>query len=227
MIKAIALDDEPPALKVLQKHALQFGKIELVACFTQPTDALAFLNLNNVALVFLDIRLKQHSGIDIAARLKNKYAVIFTTAYIDYALQGYDLDVVDYLLKPISYRRFADACNKLLDRHRPVIHHLVVKEGNCLHKIDSDTILFLEAAGNYVKVHTTGKTWLCRDTLANMLARLPAGNFTRTHKGFVVHKARVTMLRPTVALVNEIEIPVSSFYRKEVLEAFANSWALK
>lgn len=218
MIKAIAIDDEPLALEVIKNHFQEFKGIELAACFTNAADMYSFLEVNDIRLIFLDIHLKEVSGVDIAHSLKDKYAIIFTTAHTDYAVQGFDLDVVDYLLKPIGYKRFAAACNKFLSRYAQLVStELLVKEGNTIHKIDAQDILYLESAGNYVKLYFVNRSILSRSTLKEIIRELPRGMFVRTHKSFAVNKAKVTSIEPTQLWLKNISIPISSSFKEKVI----------
>jgi two-component system LytT family response regulator len=218
MIKSIAIDDEPLALEVIKNHFQEFDGIELAGCFTNPVDMYSFLEVNDVSLIFLDIHLKEVSGVDIANSLKDKYAIIFTTAHTDYAVQGFDLDVVDYLLKPIGYKRFAAACDKFLSRYAQTVNtELLVKEGNTIHKINALDILYLESAGNYVKLYFANRTILSRSTLKEIIRELPRGMFVRTHKSFAVNKAKVTSMEPTQVWLKDIIIPISSSFKEKVI----------
>ncbi|GAA3921827.1 response regulator [Chitinophaga oryziterrae] len=218
MIKAIAIDDEPLALEVIKNHFQEFKGVELTACFTNAVDMYSFLEVNDIRLIFLDIHLKEASGVDIANSLKDKYAIIFTTAHTDYALQGYDLDVVDYLLKPIGYKRFAAACNKFLSRYAQLVStELLVKQGNTIHKIDAQDILYLESAGNYVKLYFANRFILSRSTLKEIIRELPLGMFVRTHKSFAINKAKVTAIEPTQVWLKNISIPISSSFKEKVI----------
>lgn len=221
MIRAIAIDDEPLALEIIKRHAARFEKIELAACFLNPAEAYPFLEGADVSLIFLDIDLKQYSGIDVAETLKGRYSIIFTTAYAEFAVKGFEVDAVDYLLKPISYSRFEEACNKFLLRHaHSTKTKTIIKEGNTVHSLVLSDILFLEAAGNYIKIHFRNNTIVARITIKDMLSRLGPDQFIRTHKSFVVNRSLITRIVPGAVYINDVKIPLSARYKDEMQKIF-------
>src|SRR5258708_16737058 len=172
MIRAIAIDDEPIALDVLRSHAGKIPFLNLQATFVNTTNALDFLCKNDVDMVFLDIRMPDISGLDFAATVPKSVRIVFTTAYHEYAVNGFDIAATDYLLKPISLSRLLQACTLVRERMGAGIgqdrtnQNLFVKDGYNLVKIDLDKITYIEAEDNYLSIYEGEKRTLTRMTLA-------------------------------------------------------------
>lgn len=221
MMTAIAIDDEPIALDVVKAHASKIPFIELKAAFTNAFDALSYLQQNKTDLIFLDIKMPDISGTDFINLLKNPPMVIFTTAYSEHAVKSFELDAVDYLLKPFSLPRFLKACSKAYELHalRNPLHEpqnpeaIFMKDGYEQIKVQLNEILYIEAAGNYTKVHlSTDKILSTRVTISDMLSLLPAGKFIRTHRAFIVARNKVTRFNRTEVNINQYSIPIGATY---------------
>lgn len=214
---AIAIDDEPIALDIVKSHASKVPFITLEAVFTNAFEAIAFLQKNQVDLIFLDIKMPDISGIDFLSSLNNPPLVIFTTAYAEHAVKGFELNALDYLLKPFSLSRFLKACNKAEELYslrrksaspaEPA--HLFIKDGYEQIKVSIDQILYIEAAGNYTLIYLISNSSLStRMPIGDMQMLLPAQRFVRTHRAFIVAKNAVTKFdRNQVWIGNKI-IPV-------------------
>ncbi|HOY17952.1 MAG TPA: LytTR family DNA-binding domain-containing protein [Haliscomenobacter sp.] len=217
---AIAIDDEPKALEVVQMHAAKVPFLELQASFIDAFEALPFLRQHKVDLIFLDIKMPDISGIEFAQILKNGPLVVFTTAYSEYAVQGFDLDAVDYLLKPFSLARFTKACNKALEmknvRTNEVPEFIFLKTGYEEEKVYLKDILYIEAAGNYMTYVLKERKLMCRQNVPEALQTLPEQDFVRVHRSFIVGVQHVGKIARQQIWVNGVEIPVGASYEDSV-----------
>jgi len=216
MIKAIAIDDEPVALSILAQHAAKIPFIQLAQTFVSAAEALAYMKHHQVALVFLDIQMPDITGIEVAALTGKDVQIIFTTAYPEYALKGFELAAVDYLLKPINFSRFLTACQRVYDRlgnQHNNKEYLFVKDGYEWVRIDFKDLLLAEADSNYITLYkTTGKT-ITRTTLAEMEEKLPAANFIRLNKSVIVAIDKIARIERNLVMINNREIRISENYR--------------
>lgn len=225
-MKAIAIDDEPLALEVVKSHASKVPFLELSAVFTDAFKALEYLQRERVDLIFLDIKMPDISGMDFFSSLSKKPLVIFTTAYSEHAVAGFELDAVDYLLKPFSLTRFIKSCNKANEIYTfrtsaEPIDFIFVKDGYDQLKINYDDILFLEAAGNYVTFMLKEKKVLTRSTFQEALNLLPGDKFVRVHRSYVVAVAKIDKRERHQVTIQKNKIPVSGAYREDLNLALA------
>lgn len=221
-MKAIAIDDEPIALEVIRSHASKVLFLDLKAEFTDAFKALKYLQEEPVDLIFLDIKMPDISGIDFFNSLMKKPMVIFTTAYSEHAVAGFELDAVDYLLKPFSLSRFIKACNKALEMYNfrnttEENDHLFLKTGFEQVKVLFDEILFLEAAGNYVTFVLKDKSVLSRCTFNEAVALLPPAKFIRVHRSFLVAVNKIDKIERHQLTLLTNKVPVSEAYSQNVL----------
>jgi len=223
-MKAIAIDDEPIALEIIRSHASKVPFIELKEVFTNALSAMEYLQKEPVDLLFLDIKMPDISGIEFYHSLNRKPLVIFTTAYAEHAATGFELDAVDYLLKPISFARFVKGCNKARELYlsrnsTATTDHLFLKTGYEQVKVLFDDILYLEAAGNYVNFVVKDRPpVLSRSTFLEVISQLPGHQFARVHRSFVVAINKIDKLeRHQVTIANK-KIPVSEVYYQELLK---------
>lgn len=219
-LSAIAIDDEPKALEVVQMHAAKVPFLDLQASFTDAFEALPFLRQTKVDLIFLDIKMPDISGIEFAQILKNGPLVVFTTAYSEYAVQGFDLDAVDYLLKPFSLARFTKACNKALEmknvRGGETPEFIFLKTGYEEEKVYLKDILYIEAAGNYMTYVLKERKLMCRQNVPEALQSLPEPDFVRVHRSFIVGVQHVSKMARQQVWVNGVEIPVGASYEESL-----------
>tara|TARA_R110002124_G_scaffold163805_3_gene331205 strand:- start:1182 stop:1874 length:693 start_codon:yes stop_codon:yes gene_type:complete len=219
-INAIAIDDEPNALEVIKVLSGKVPFINLMACFTNAFDAIPFLQQNKVDVLFLDIKMPDISGIEFIQCLPRKPEIIFTTAYSDYAVQGFELDAVDYLLKPFSLSRFTKACNKVLElqvlRQETTVDFIFVKTGFEEVKIALDDINYIEAEGNYVAIVLKNKKILCRQTMQEISQLLPEKLFTRIHRSYIVAIGKIEKITRQDIFVLGKEIPIGVSYEATV-----------
>ena len=216
-MRAIALDDEPLALEVIKSHASKVPFIELKAVFTDAFEAMDYLKREQVDLLFLDIKMPDISGIDFMNTLNIKPLVIFTTAYSEHAVTSFELDAVDYLLKPFSLARFIKGCNKAqelfsLRNKSGAADYIFLKTGYEQERVDFSEILYLEAAGNYVTFVLKDRNLMSRMTFSELEHILPRDKFIRTHRSYVVSKDAITKIERHQIHIKEIKIPVSDSY---------------
>ncbi len=216
MLHAIAIDDEPLALEVLKGHARQLDFILLEKTFTNALKGLEYLQNNKADLLFLDIKMPDKNGLDVATLLPKNLQVIFTTAYAQYAVNGFELNATDYLLKPISLTRFTQACNKARKQQENTKEQeLIIKDNGVWHKIPVDQVLYIESQGNYLKLVTKNRNYLVRQTLYELEKQLP-GYFAKAHKSFVINTRQIDRIEPQQVTIGFTAIPVSETYKKEL-----------
>lgn len=223
MIRAIALDDEPLALDVIQAFCAIQGLVWLERTFTRPAEAEAFLKKNPVDLIFLDIQMPALNGIEFYRNLGSDSVVIFTTAFSEYAVEGFNLNAADYLLKPFSYERFIQAVAKAraaIDNKNPDAgKFLFVRADYSLKKIPIADILYIEGLDDYLKIHIENqKTIVARMTMKSMLEKLPPGQFARVHRSYIVQLAKIEKVRNKTVFLKQMEIPVSAGYEQHFME---------
>ncbi len=226
-MKAIAIDDEPLALEVIKAHAQKVPYLELTHTFSNALQALGWLQQNETDLLFLDIKMPDVSGLEFYGSLHRKPLVIFTTAYAEHAVSGFELDAVDYLMKPISLTRFLKACNKALELHQyrsgneaKNNGYLIVKSGTEQIKITFDEMLYLEATGNYVTFVLKNRKILSRSTFAEAVQSLPEDMFIRIHRSYLVNIQKIEKADKTQVFIQGQSLPLSEAFNK----AFFDTW---
>ncbi|MES2731486.1 MAG: LytTR family DNA-binding domain-containing protein [Bacteroidota bacterium] len=219
MLTAVAIDDEPSALQVVQLHAAKVLFLELKASFTNAFEALHYLQHNPVDLLFLDIKMPDISGLELVKCLPRLPMVIFTTAYSEFAVEGFELDAVDYLLKPFSLARFTKACHKALEINKikslqePAIF---IKTGYQEEKVRLEEILYIEADGNYLTFVLPKRKVLSRQTMQEVLQLLPSHQFVRVHRSYIVALPKIDRItRQEIGLAG-ISIPIGASYEEGV-----------
>lgn len=216
---AIAIDDEPIALDIVKSHAAKVPFLNLSETFTDAFMAISFMQKNKVDLIFLDIKMPDISGIDFLKSLSNPPMVIFTTAYTEHAVQSFELDAVDYLLKPFSLSRFLKACNKaeeLYNLRNQITEnkasYIFIKDGYEQIKVELADILYIEASGNYTQLHLKDKLLSSRITINDLAELLPKNAFIRCHRAFIVAKNQITKFDRNQIWVSNKIIPVGATY---------------
>lgn len=215
-IRCIFVDDEPMGLSVLQSHAAKVPFLEVAGAFSSATEALAFLRKEKADVVFLDIRMPDLSGLEMARLLGDNTRIIFTTAYPQYAIEGFELAVTDYLLKPVSFERFLLACSRIKPEAAED-HFIFVKSGYDQVRIDLDALLYLQAEDNYVTFYEKDRKTLCRMTLSEALGKLPAARFVRIHKSYAAAVSKIDKIGRAEVTIGGKTLPVSASYREELL----------
>lgn len=229
MIRCLIIDDEPLAIAVIKSHLAQLSEMELVASFANPVAALETIKSEKIDLIFLDIEMPVLSGIDFIKNISIVPKVIFTTAYRNYAIESYELDVVDYLLKPISFSRFIKAINKFktmvqlpiiamndVSKEVPLDDHIYVNANKKFIKLEFDDISYVESMKDYVKIHSSNKNVVTKEPITSFAAKLPP-EFLRIHRSFIVNTKKVTAFTKVDVEINETEIPIGSSYKEAVM----------
>ena len=223
-MKAIAIDDEPIALEIIKSHASKVPYLDLMATFTDAFVAMEYLQKENIDLLFLDIKMPDISGIEFFNSLSKKPLLIFTTAYSEHAVTSFEMDAVDYLLKPFSMARFIKSCNKAYElynyRNTPgSSDHLFVKTGYEQVKVVFEEILYLEATGNYVSFALKNKNILSRSTFNEAANLLPSDKFVRVHRSYLVAINKIEKAERHQVTINHVKIPVSEAYSQNLAAA--------
>jgi DNA-binding LytR/AlgR family response regulator len=225
MINCIAVDDEPLALKLLQDNISKVPFLKLISACNDAFEAMKALQENKIDLVFIDIQMPGLTGLQFIESLINKPLVIFITAYKQYALESYDLSVVDYLVKPVALNRFIKACNRAKELHElktikqlPFAEYLFLNVDYSQVKVTFEDIIWIESLGDYVKVNlkSTKKPILVRTSLKAIETELPPNKFIRIHKSYLIAIAEITALRKNSVFIKEMELSVGETFRETV-----------
>jgi two-component system, LytTR family, response regulator len=222
-MKAIIVDDEPKAIELLQGYLLHFPQVELMSTFRNGLKALAYMQENPVDLVFLDINMPHLSGISLSKMLEKSIKVIFITAHAEYAPESYDVEAVDYLMKPVSFERFTKAIQKVL-RSKPVVQDnstanaeaINLKSTGNVYRVLLADILYLEKAANYMAYHLLNKKILIRQSAAEALEELPA-YFIQVHKSFIVNSTKIDYYNKDEIDIGGIKVPIGNMHRDRFL----------
>ncbi len=224
MIKAIAIDDELPALKIIENFCEKSGLIELQKTFSMPTEALKHLQKFPTDLLFLDINMPSISGIELYKSIEQNTMVIFTTAYSEFAVEGFNLNAVDYLLKPYTYERFLQAVSKAKEFHntsgaieKSLEQYLFVRADYSLIKIAINDIVLVEGLDDYLKIHLQNnpKPIVTRMTMKGILEKLSSKEFIRVHRSFIVPFGKIENVRKKIISIAGKEIPIGSSYEAD------------
>jgi len=228
----IAVDDEYPATQIIKSFVDKIPDVELLNTFTKATDALQFLSQVEVDILFLDIQMPDVNGIELSQSLRHQPKIIFTTAYDQYAVEGFNLEAVDYLLKPFSFDRFAKAVNKavkLIDlelnkskgsntSEEVKSDFIVIKADYKLHKIYYDDIDYIEGLKAYVSFFVNGKRFITLESLKRLEELLPGDQFLRIHKSYIVPFSKVKSLEGNMLEMENKKIPIGKSYKENVME---------
>lgn len=233
-VKCIVVDDEPIARDILEAHLSKLNAFELVGSCKSAIEAFQIINNETVDLIFLDINMPEISGLSFAKSINKKIKIIFTTAYREYAVEGFDLRAVDYLLKPISFDRFLQAVDKFNDEYKlteqvvsistddDIEDHIFVRADRKMIKVRFADIQYIESLSDYIKIHLKDKIVVTRETISNIEVKLPQKNFIRTHRSFIVAIDSIDSFTPEVVEVNGHDLPISRGYKLEVLAKLNN-----
>lgn len=230
-ITCLAVDDEPPALQVIEKYIEAIPSLKLIANCSNAVEALSVLQKNKIDLILLDIKMPQILGTQFIRTLVNPPKIIFTTAFRKFAIEGFELDAIDYLLKPISFERFLKAVNKVMSINLEFNQTAIIADilKNDTHdsfiylrsehknlKVNLDEILFIESLKDYIKVVTKDKQIVTRQSISSLEETLPPEAFIRTHRSFIVSTSQIKSFSQELIQIGEYEIPISRSYRKNV-----------
>lgn len=224
LINCIIVDDEPQARKMMEAYVTQLSGWKIMRVCSNAIEAFEALQSYTVDVIFLDIKMPILTGIDFLKSLKNPPLVIFTTAYNKYAMDGYELNVVDYLLKPISMHRLLQAAEKVAERlntrnepgvaeKRPDLTYMFVKHESKLVKINFTDILYIEGMQNFVHIHTIGKSYLVTQTMKSLEEVLPSTSFVRVQKSYIVAMEAITSVFGNTIEIGTVQIPIGSNYK--------------
>jgi two-component system LytT family response regulator len=230
-VKCIIVDDEPVARDVLENLLSRIDNIRVVASCRNAVEAFRAINEQSVDLVFLDINMPEISGLSFAKSMSRDLKIIFTTAYREYAVDGFDLMAVDYLLKPISFERLLQAINKYFDERTVRItkvtegsaeepeDFIFVRSDRKMVKVNFQDIRMVESLGDYLKIHMDGdRVLVTRETISTLEARLPHRDFLRVHRSFIVSVHKIESFTSEIVTIGSQEIPISRSHREEVMK---------
>ncbi|HBE42597.1 MAG TPA: DNA-binding response regulator [Bacteroidales bacterium] len=227
--RCLIIDDEPLAIKLIKTHLSKLDSFEVAGECSNALKAVEFLKRGHIDLMFLDINMPEITGLDFLKSLPDPPYVIITTAYREYAIEGYDLDVIDFLLKPISFERFLKAINRYCNRSNPFHknsagqpqsaenRHVFIQDGKNIYKVSYDDLLYLEGFGEYVKVVTVSKTYLVRDSLLDFEQKLSGDHFLRIHKSYIVNLEKITGYSSVHIMLKNNELPIGRIFRERVM----------
>ncbi len=234
-IKCIIVDDEPLAIQLIEGHIEQVPGLELVASYKNALEAFESLKKEHVDLIFLDIHMPVLTGIDFVKSLHSPPGIIFTTAYRNYAAESYELNVIDYLIKPITFTRFFKAVAKFTNQYQQSVKpieiavknevlndHIYVNSNKKHIKVEFEQILYVESIKDYVRIHTAEKSITTKDKISDFEKKLPA-TFLRVHRSFIVNTNKITAFTKQDIEINEQEIPIGRSYKETILKRFGNS----
>lgn len=230
-MKCIAIDDEPRALEILNNFICKIDFLELVGKFRSPLDAMDFLLQNEIDLVFLDINMPDVTGTELVKILSQKPMIIFTTAYSEYAIESYELDAIDYLLKPFGFDRFLKSVIKAKELFKvksrfenkhtvnlsPTEENIQLKSGSETFHVKIDDIKYIEGLGNYVNVYLTEKKIVTYTSLRDILEKLPERKFIRIHKSYIISVNHIKSFEIHQVKLDNKTIPIGKNYRKDFI----------
>lgn len=235
-IRCLIIDDEPLAIKLIRTHLSKLDCFEVAGECKNALRAIEFLRKENIDLMFLDINMPEISGLDFLKTIPDPPYVIITTAYREYAIEGYDLDVVDFLLKPISFERFLKAVNRFCNRTKMSMQtgdegtqelknkqYVYIQDGKNIYKLPYDDILFLEGYGEYIKLISVSKTYIVRDSLTEFENKLPPSTFLRIHKSYIVNLQKIKGFSSIHVMLKDKELPIGRIYREKAMNVLRNS----
>lgn len=229
-ISCLIVDDEPMAREILASFVAKIPQLELIKTCANAMDAFETINKNQIDLLFLDINMPEVSGLSLAKSIHKKSKIIFTTAYREYAIDGFDLQAVDYLLKPIAFDRFLKAVNAYFEISHPTTisqstdttpaqnPFIFVRADRKMLKINFEDILFIESLSDYIKIHTTKEVVVTRETISNIETKLPPNNFIRVHRSYIIAISKITAYSNEFIEINKKAIPISRTYKEQVLQ---------
>lgn len=228
MIQAIAIDDEKPALNIIENFCIRSERVQLLKTFTQPSEGLKYIEQYPIELIFLDINMPSVTGIELHKYIPQHILVIFSTAYSEYAVEGFNLNAVDYLLKPYTYTRFTQAIEKAGDyikilRQKPDtgLQYLLIRSNYSLVKINFEDIVYIEALDDYVKIFTINNPpVLTRITFKALMQKLPENKFVRIHRSYIIAINKIKSVRNKQVFFDTATLPVSASYEEDFLNRF-------
>lgn len=219
----VLVDDEPMAREIIASYIEKTPNLQLVKSCKNASEAILFMQEQNADIYFLDINMPEISGLSLAKIIKNNAQIIFTTAYREYAIDGFDLNVLDYLLKPISFDRFLQAIQKIKPTKisNEINDFMFVRSDRKMVKIDYNEILYIESLSDYVKIFTTEKMDITRETITSLEEKLSNKKFLRIHRSYIVSIDKITSYTNEFVEINNKALPISRSYKESVLQKLA------
>jgi len=229
-IRTLIIEDELPAQRILKTYIKDLPQLELVACFNNALEAMSFLQQQSVDLILLDINLPKLSGLDFLKVMPDAPQIILTTAYSEYALEGFELDVVDYLLKPFSFQRFVKAIQKIKLMKSPIItanipaktkdtiDHFFIKVDKVFYKVVLANILYLKAEKDFVRIFSKNTRQMVLQTLKYYETTLPTSQFIRVHKSYIINLQKIEMVFGNIVRINGEDIPIGRSYKERLIQ---------
>lgn len=225
-INCLVVDDEPASREILEKYIRDCPFLQLSGSCKNAFEAAEQLNQSAVQVLFLDINMPKLSGLNFYRSLVNPPDVIFTTAYPGYAVEGFEVEAVDYLLKPFSFERFLKAVHKVQQKYQQNTQQepatIVLRADKKLHRVKTDAIYYMEALGDYVKVHCREKTIVVHTTLQNLLNELPGDKMMRVHKSYAISLDKIELIEGNQINMLDAKIPIGKTYKTEFMQALDN-----
>ncbi len=226
MMKCIAIDDEPLALEVVKTFCAKRSDLNLLAVYTNPLEAFTQIEILQPELIFLDVQMQELTGLQFLKLLNGRCKVVLTTAYPDFALEGFELDVIDYLLKPFSFDRFSKSIEKVKNYNREVevlkpnseVDFIFVKADQKIVKIFIDDILYIEGLKDYISIFTRTERIVTLQNMKKMEALLPSNLFVRVHKSYIVSLNKIDAIERGRVLINKVIIPIGETYKEHFYE---------
>ena len=225
--KCLIVDDEPLAIKLIENHISKIDAITVVATCNNAIKAFEILNTQEIDVMFLDIKMPNLTGIDFLKSLKTPPKTIFTTAYRDYAIESYDLDVIDYLLKPITFERFFKAVNRFLSIDNTSLSKelikeeedfMIIKSGNKHHKVTLSEVLYIESLKDYVQFHLNeGNRIVSKNKIGDIEQELKEKKFLRVHRSYIINTTKISAFTTNDIEIKKIEIPIGVSYKEKTL----------
>ncbi len=221
-IKCIVIEDEPAAREILQRNISQCPDLAWCGSFEDPFSAQTYLDKNNVDLIFLDVNLPGMSGISFLRTLIKPPLIIITTAYPQYAVEGFDLEVIDYLLKPFSFERFYKSVNKAKERVIPKsgnssTQKITVKADKRIYQIDLDELLYIESCGDYTTVYCSDKKLITHETLKSWEEKLKGNSFQKIHRSIIINLQKIDHIEGNMAIAGKHKLLISDAYREQLI----------
>jgi len=228
-LSCIVVDDEPLAREILEKYISDCPMLDLRASCSNAFEAIEILEKGDIQLIFLDINMPKLSGISMIRTLENPPEIIFSTAYPEYAVEGFELDAVDFLVKPFSFERFMRSVNKASKRHEMKVNkstedspedssYLIIKADGKIYRLQLTEIVLLEALGDYVKIHTDSGIITTHDTLKNLEKSLTGDHFMRVHRSYIIALDKIRFLEGNRLRIGDKDIPLGQSYRDHLLQ---------
>ncbi len=237
MYKCVIIDDEPIAVRVIENHLASFSGFEVVAECNNALEAMPIISKGKIDLIFCDIRMPQITGVDFIRSLSHRPKVIFITAFRDYAIEAFELNVVDYLLKPVSFERFAKAIQHFLELHAlengKTVHpenedagsrgFIFLKADKKHYKVNLEDILYFESLGDYVIAYTNDKKIVTKERIGNLPDELPPDHFLQIHRRYIVSIQKIESVGPGFVEINSKKLPVGRSFKKDLSSFLENN----